>query len=73
MTALSNAVEIYTVYYNTLDYPGLYVVRRWLNDVPTDDVHTAKTLEEIRNFVPPDKVFLDRMPGDDPVIVETWL
>jgi hypothetical protein len=73
MTAHNDAVEIYTVYYNPLDYPGLYVVRRWLNDKPTNDVHTAKTLEEIRAFIPQDKVYLDRMPGDDPVIVETWL
>lgn len=34
---------------------------------------SADTLEEVRKFLPPGAVNLNRTPGDDPVIVEVWI
>ena len=66
-------LDIYTVYFNPSDYPGLYVVRKFKGERPTDELYTGKTIEDVRLKIPEDKRQIGRMPGDDPVIVETWL
>jgi hypothetical protein len=40
---------------------------------PTRDAFEGDTLEEMRSLLPPGLHRLAREPGDDPVIVETWL
>ena len=67
------ALEIFTVYFNPLDYPGLYVVRVFWNATPTVYGWTAPTLEEVRARLPRGLVCLPREPGDEPQIVECWL
>ena len=66
-------IPIITVCYNTEDYPGKYVARLWDVDKPTNMVAIAESLEEIRGAKPPEMMIMDRMPNDDPVIVETWI
>lgn len=61
------------IYNNPSDYPGKYVARLWDVDKPTNMVAIAESLEEIREAKPPEMMIMDRMPNDDPVIVETWI
>lgn len=73
----TETLKIWTIYENPKDYPGLFVVRCWLVQgaaVGASNVcHSAKTLDEARSYVPPYLHRLNRMPGDDPCIVETWI
>ncbi len=63
----------WVVYFNPLDCPGKYVLRRWdimregKHTVPrwTDDVHVADTLDEVRQFVPPGLYCLPRFENDE--------
>lgn len=70
-------MDIWTIYHNPSDFPGLYVVRRSTvgaaGIVPDKVASVASTLEEARRFVPPGLVFIARQSADDPVIVEVWL
>lgn len=76
-TCQAEAMEAWTVYFSPSDYPGLYVLRKFvLGDgeaLPTDVVFTAETLEAVREFVPSGCVQFAPDPQDDSVIVETWL
>ncbi len=66
-------LEMFVIYDHPEDFPGHFVVRRWLLDKPTGDFALALTLEEARAEVPPGLCRLLRAPGDDRVIVETWV
>lgn len=61
------------IYNSPSDYSGKYVARLWDVDKPTNMVAIAESLEEIREAKPPEMMIMDRMPNDDPVIVETWI
>lgn len=71
-------LEMWTVYWSPLDYPGQFVARKCLiGGAPelqmTNDMYTAATLEELRDLLPPGLVLMPRDESDDPVIVETWI
>jgi hypothetical protein len=66
-------MPIWAIYFNPKDYPGKFVLRKWINDIPTDEVYTADSLDEIRMKVPLGLMCIKRYPQDDPVIVETWI
>jgi len=71
-------VEIFAVYYNPTDYPGLFVVRRQVAGRGTvmadpNPLAVAPTLEGARLCIPPGVERFDRHPDDDQVIVETWM
>jgi len=69
-------MDIYTVYFNPSDYPGKYVVR-----VTTivgargivGDPGVFDSLENARECIPQSLMRMDRLPEDDPVIVEVWI
>ncbi len=70
-------MEVFVVYHNPRDYPGLYVVRRQVagRGTITIDIQplgVSATLEGIRSFIPPHVKRFPRDPNDDPVIVEVW-
>ena len=65
--------EIWVVYANPSDMPGLFVARRWLASKATDMVHPGATLDEVRGKLPPDRVCIPRFENDEPTIVETWM
>lgn len=72
-------MEQYCVYNSPSDFPGLYVVRRWVieNGVMTpeaDPCMMSKNLEWVRWFLSSaGLVCVTRRKEDNPVIVETWL
>lgn len=70
-------LPIFTIYFNTSDFPGKYVVRLWDGDKPLRMASVKDTLEEARATIPMDCPVPYRNVGrsatDDPVIVESWL
>lgn len=65
-------IEIYTIYENPSDYPGKFVMRKFIGDKPTNDHIISDTLEQIRKSVPHGLVRFDRHPADDVTVIETW-
>lgn len=67
----------WVIYNSPRDYPGKFVVRRWEIrpgiPIPTSDVGTADTLEEIRRMIPSGLYRLPRFDEDEPQIVEVWI
>jgi hypothetical protein len=70
-------IEVYTVFYNTVDYPKMYCVRKFHatagHVVPMDMLGTADTLEEARKFIPEGLVPLSPHEEDEDTIIETWI
>lgn len=76
---------LYVVFDHPLDFPNNFVVRQQIvrrdpNAAPGEpppvimgDVWIGPTLEMVRALIPPDKVRMDRSPGDDPKICEVWI
>ena len=74
-------LNLWTIYQNTTDYPGLFVARRFELDRPTNDTFADKEIEAVRRWVRehasqsgqgvPHR--LPRQPEDDPLVVETWI
>jgi len=71
-------LQIYVVYRNTKDYPGEYVAR--IHHIHGTKVGLeieifarSKSLDELRNSLPPGLHCMPRHPADDPVVLETWL
>jgi len=72
---------MWVVTYNPSDFPGLYVVRKFLlskaedgtvaND-PTSDCWSAETIDAVREKIPDGHTCVPRRPHYDPVIVEVW-
>lgn len=77
MTYPGNDMIMWVVYDCPSDYPGLYVARKTVNGFPTRTLVTSETLDGVRDrirfFQPYRLTKIARSPGDDPVIVETWL
>ncbi len=67
-------VPIVVVYKNTTDYPGECVARLWdIHNKPTKFVMIKDNIESIRDNLPKTMIRIERSPGDDPVIIETWI
>jgi hypothetical protein len=73
----SRALEMFVIYNSPRDYPGKFVLRRWIIDEgtskPDDSAIIADTLEAIRAAVPFGMFRLERDPQDEPQIVESWV
>lgn len=70
-------LSMWTVYRHPLDYPDSFVARRWdigsgVTNV-TNDMFVADTLIEVRALLPPGLVCMERLPHDQPQIVEVWI
>lgn len=75
---MSEGLSIFTIYNNPSDYPGKFVVRRWVvadGQERRDDGYLVleDTLEAARLRLPQGMVRMNRNDDDDPVIVENWL
>ncbi len=74
---METTLEMFVVYKHPKDFPEDYVIRLWIIDAEgpkaTTQYFTAKTLWEVRRFVPAGRVQLDRRPDDEPQIVEVWV
>jgi hypothetical protein len=64
-------MEIWTIFRQP--FPDHYVARKFLIDKPTSEFVLGKTLEEVRNKLPPGLVLIARDPKDHPNVVESWL
>lgn len=74
---------MFVIYANPRDFPGKFVVRRWLvgrmggnrGTYGADEKPTAvvDTLEEARGAVPSGLIRLDRSAHDDHAVHEVWL
>lgn len=70
----AQAIDIWTISFNPLDFPGKYVARKHL--VPggvTNEFYVADTINEARAHVPPHLINFGRDPTDQAVIVESWI
>ncbi len=72
-----DALTIWTIYSNPIDYPGLFVARQFAfkdhKPYPTDIILTHKTLAGIRLMLPVGLCRFDRSPSDPVSIIENWL
>ena len=74
-------LNLWTVYYSTLDFPGKYVARRFELDKPTHDHFASDDIESVRSWIkqqatkhPQGMPYrMNRQSGDDPAIVEVWV
>ena len=71
--AAGNALALWVVYDKPTDFPNQFVARKWMNEIATDELLFSENLPELRRQLPPNLCCLERMPGDDPKIVEVWL
>jgi len=77
----SNELEMYTVYFSPTDYPGEYVVRRWIANGQPDPIPDKKlfmrsvSFHEIREKLEGEMhlYFMNRDQADDPAIVGTFI
>lgn len=74
MTNHSEWLPIWVVYDHPSDYPNCYVARLFAGEQPTANVMICPDLEKLQNeLINMGLVKMMPMPGDDPVILETWL
>lgn len=76
--AKSGFLHMWTVYDHPKDAPDYYVARLWLVDGTgshaTNQAVASPNLESLRRLLASmGHIPLDRSPGDDPVIIETWI
>ena len=66
-------LPIIVIYKKPRDYPDNYVARLWDILQPTEIFTIADSLNDIHLSIPLGMVRMNRCPGDDPCIVETWI
>lgn len=74
--ALSDYVQIWTVYERPTDYPDGFVARLHVVGKvtgPTTLAHFGPTLDSVRTQLPPGLVRIARHGTDDARIVESWI
>lgn len=65
---------LFVIYENPSDFPGLFVVRRWLLTQPdAEPWFVGSTLGAARESLPLGLYNLGRQPGDDHTIKEVWI
>lgn len=73
----NNKLQVFTICFNTLDFPNKYTVRIYeVNKGVTEvqnEVVVKDSLKEIRNVIPKGLRNLHRTAVDGPVIVESWI
>ena len=72
------ALSMWTVYRRPRDYPDRWVARRFeigarSDPLPTNDMFVANSLPELRALLPSGLACIPRSPGDDFVVVESWI
>ena len=66
-------IEMWTVYTNPSDAPGLHVARRSVGGIPTQTFVQHRTLEGVRAQLPAGLACIPRRPEDPAIVVEVWL
>ena len=69
--------HVWVIYDRPKDYPDGHIARLWTvtkDEIKATEETVTGTLEHMRQvFAAKGLVHLDRMEGDDPIIVETWI
>ena len=73
----SEALSIWVIYDHPADYPDVYIARRWVaygpNAGPREAIGSSR-LDVLRSTLERRGLIrMDRLPADDPVILETWM
>lgn len=69
-----NHLPMLVVYAKPSDFPEAYVVRLFFDGRAMSLCSIFHTLEAARAMIPDRHfVLMERQPGDDPVIVESWI
>lgn len=74
---MSDVLNQYVIYNNPKDYPGKFVLRKWV--INPAGLHSgpilgiADNIEEVRKYLPSYAVKLSVCENDDPVIAEVWV
>lgn len=71
-------LDMYVIYKNPSDYPGMYVLRKWAAGpgkimAEKEPMIVTEFLEEARQKVPRGLYMAERTKDDDPAIYEVWL
>lgn len=67
-------IILFVVYENPRDFPGKFVVRRWLDTVPeAKPLTVCEQLDQARAVIPAGAANIGRFRDDDPAIREVWL
>jgi hypothetical protein len=67
---------VWTIYQAPKDFPDGFVTRPWTITGRGPEPGMAQlsmTLEQARQNVPQGLYRMDRQPGDDPAVLETWI
>jgi hypothetical protein len=76
-TPQQSVTHCYTVFYNPIDFPGLFVVRCFEASAEGIKAHglaySGKTLEEVRAKIPAGLWCVPRSAQDHPSVVESWI
>jgi hypothetical protein len=71
------ALSMWAIYESPKDFPGLWVARRHevagAKTYATTDYFVGESKGEVLKKIPPGLHRLERMPDDEPQIVEVWL
>jgi hypothetical protein len=74
---ISKGLSCFVIYNSPTDYPGLWVVRPWVNVggkiIPGQVGYACEKLECARSHVPADRVNMGRSEDEHPDIFETWM
>lgn len=73
-----DAFEMWTIYDHPSDAPEFFVARKWLITggaaIATGETMSEEDIDTLRKYFQiGGMTCLPRQPGDDPVIVESWL
>lgn len=76
----SQVMTLWAIYASPRDYPGKYVVRRWilrrgtkLPPLPEPDPAITDSLDQARASIPPGRQRLERTDDDVTSLVESWI
>ena len=74
----NKSLVMWTIYDHPRDYPDSFVARKFLiaggAPTPTSEIILSTSLDKLRAImVGRGLSCITRSPGDDPVVVETWL
>lgn len=73
-----DALRVWTIYDHPRDFPDYFVAREWLinrgESFPSGNVAASNSLDALRAMMmKTGLVCLGREPGDDALIIETWV
>jgi hypothetical protein len=70
----SRELIMWVVYDSPRDFPNSFVARRWVGELPTQNVMIGPDLDQLRTMLAQHGLIcVPRLRDDDPKIVEVWM